>query len=203
MLSYKSMKKDKIINTKGFPHYKEGERIRNTWLISGYTLGLRLMLARSEKNLTQSELAKSIDTLYQRVHEWEHDWKRPSDKYLQKIAEVLDVSFDWLKYGDFTEEPRYNYERNAVDLNPLSEEDYEKRLQNLQKSSELLSFLSAESLEMITIILPVLYAVDANRMSDGQEYTFKPNQYQEKEAERLKKACQYIMKKLGQQDSSD
>ncbi len=197
------MKKDKIINTKGFPHYEEGERIRNTWLISGYTLGLRLMLARSNKKLTQSELAKSIDTLYQRVHEWEHDWKRPSDKYLQKIAEILDVSFDWLKYGDFTEEPRYMYERNAIDINPLSEQEYEKRLQNLQKSSELLSFLSAESLEMITIILPVLLVVDSNRLTEDPEYTFNPNQYQEKEAERLKKACQYIMKKLGQLDSSD
>ncbi len=60
------------------------------------TFGDQLTNARKEKELTQEELAEKLNLSRQTILRWEKNQVFPDISNLKAVAEVLDVSFDYL-----------------------------------------------------------------------------------------------------------
>ena len=166
-------------------------------LVSKTTIGTRIGVSRVAKNMTQTELANKIGTVYQRVHEWECDWRNPSDKYLVKIADVLDVDFNWLKNGAYYDEPYNLYQEYSIDNDLISDDAFEQRKNDLKSSAELLPVLSSETLSRVATLLRYLYfhdLIDAYPdFIDSADYLgFKTIL----EGESLKDTIEYIVNKI-------
>lgn len=58
--------------------------------------GERLREIRTEKQLTQNELAKKLNVSYNTIYAWETDKQEPSMPTLLKLCEILEVSLDYL-----------------------------------------------------------------------------------------------------------
>jgi 2-iminobutanoate/2-iminopropanoate deaminase len=123
-------------------------------------MGRRIAAARLAKNMSKSELSRRIGTVYLRIHEWETDKKRPSDQYLSKLAEVLEVTTDWLARGVYIDEPRYLYDSDSLDIDMISTEEFSERNKKLITAGEILSSLSAETLDKVTTLIRRLYYID-------------------------------------------
>ena len=63
------------------------------------SLGVRLKQVRLQKGLTKSELAKEIGVHYSQIGRYEEKGALPSADVLAKIANVLEVSSDYLMNG--------------------------------------------------------------------------------------------------------
>ena len=63
------------------------------------TLTIRLIKARREKRLSQQALAGLIGVSRSALAQWETNMSRPSLDNLRKMAEALDISFEWLATG--------------------------------------------------------------------------------------------------------
>ncbi len=63
------------------------------------TLTIRLIKTRREKRLSQQALADLIGVSRSALAQWETDMSRPSLSNLRKIAEIFDISFEWLATG--------------------------------------------------------------------------------------------------------
>ena len=57
---------------------------------------LKIKELREEKNLTQKELAKKIDTTTTNIGRWEKGFNEPAYTHLVKLADFFDVSIDYL-----------------------------------------------------------------------------------------------------------
>lgn len=173
----------------------------HTRLISGMSLGTRIGEARIERGLTQTELANAIGTVYQRVHEWERDWRNPSDKYLMKIAEVLDVGFDWLKYGDYYDEPYEHY--YSYNYGTDEEGQYEKRKMDLTTAAETLSVLTNDTLGHVATLLRLLYFSDLIDNYPGFEESLDYTVFQSYlDDENVKESLEYIKNKIMDKNGS-
>ena len=169
-------------------------------IVSGITMGRRIAAARLAKNMSKSELSRRIGTVYLRIHEWETDKKRPSDQYLSKLAEVLEVTTDWLARGVYIDEPRYLYDSGSLDIDMISTEEFSERNKKLITAGELLSSLSAETLDKVTTLIRRLYYIDYMKKisteTPDEDYIPEPliDLYYEsdKENEALKEARDYI-----------
>lgn len=169
-------------------------------IVSGITMGRRIAAARLAKNMSKSELSRRIGTVYLRIHEWETDKKRPSDQYLSKLAEVLEVTTDWLARGVYIDEPRYLYDRDSLDIDMISTEEFSERNKKLITAGEILSSLSAETLDKVTTLIRRLYYIDYMKKisteTPDEDYIPEPliDLYYEsdKENEALKEARDYI-----------
>ena len=169
-------------------------------IVSGTTMGRRIAAARLAKNMSKSELSRRIGTVYLRIHEWETDKKRPSDQYLSKLAEVLEVTTDWLARGVYIDEPRYLYDRDSLDIDMISTEEFSERNKKLITAGEILSSLSAETLDKVTTLIRRLYYIDYMKKisteTPDEDYIPEPliDLYYEsdKENEALKEARDYI-----------
>lgn len=58
--------------------------------------GKNLKRIRIESNLTQAEVAKKINVSLKTISHWESGYTEPSLQMVQKIKEVLKVSYDEL-----------------------------------------------------------------------------------------------------------
>ncbi len=169
-------------------------------IVSGTTMGRRIAAARLVKNMSKSELSRRIGTVYLRIHEWETDKKRPSDQYLSKLAEVLEVTTDWLARGVYIDEPRYLYDSGSLDIDMISTEEFSERNKKLITAGEILSSLSAETLDKVTTLIRRLYYIDYMKKisteTPDEDYIPEPliDLYYEsdKENEALKEARDYI-----------
>jgi len=63
------------------------------------TLGSRIFNLRSNKNMKQSELARELGVSRQAVSKWENDLSSPDVKNLIALAELFDVTIEYLAYG--------------------------------------------------------------------------------------------------------
>lgn len=59
-------------------------------------LSIRLKSARKAKKLTQEDLAKKVNTTKATISNYENDYSTPSNEMLVLLADVLDVSTDYL-----------------------------------------------------------------------------------------------------------
>jgi transcriptional regulator with XRE-family HTH domain len=63
------------------------------------TLGARIREARTEKRLTQQELAGRMNISVQSVSQWETNRTQPTNLRLFDLAEILGVEVQWLQKG--------------------------------------------------------------------------------------------------------
>lgn len=63
------------------------------------TLGERIKKRRKEINMSQSSLAEKVGLSYAQIGRYETKGVQPSADVLKSIAEVLDMSVDYLMYG--------------------------------------------------------------------------------------------------------
>ncbi|MDE7083261.1 MAG: helix-turn-helix domain-containing protein [Clostridia bacterium] len=56
----------------------------------------RLKLLRIEKGLNQTELAEQLSVNQRSVSNWENSLREPSFEMLMKLAQILEVSTDYL-----------------------------------------------------------------------------------------------------------
>ena len=68
-------------------------------------IGARIREARARKGYSQTKLAQLLGIPPQNVSDWERGVVTPSSKNLRKLAEVLEVSLDWLVTGKGSPEP--------------------------------------------------------------------------------------------------
>lgn len=59
----------------------------------------RIKQARGERGWSQAELARRISVTQPSVAEWESGRKAPSMKNMMRLAQLLDVGFEWLSTG--------------------------------------------------------------------------------------------------------
>lgn len=69
------------------------------------TLGGRLKQVRKELDLSQSEMAAKLGTYQQRYAHWETGHTRPDPDELKNIADVLNITADWLIGRDAAAKP--------------------------------------------------------------------------------------------------
>lgn len=147
------------------------------YLVSDTPPALRLRQAREAKGMTQTELAKKVHTLYQRIHEWESSWKVPSDKYYEKLAEALDVDPSWLKDGRMDKAPRYLYDSYSLDKEVITDEEYKFRNHLIASSAEYLSWMDYKTLFALSdLISSVLHAdriINDPQFQEGVKETVK------------------------------
>jgi transcriptional regulator with XRE-family HTH domain len=70
--------------------------------------GDNLKRIRTDKNISQQELADIIGVHYTHVSRYERNLAQPSIEVVKKIAEALDVSIDTLIYGQQDEKAKNN-----------------------------------------------------------------------------------------------
>lgn len=95
------------------------------------TIGRNILTLREKKRLTQEGFGKLIGASKQMVSNWENGQNRPSPKYLDKIAEVLDVSISDLYREIITYETKV--EPSNVEEETLS---YRKAMEALVDSKD-------------------------------------------------------------------
>ena len=60
------------------------------------SFGARLLQARKKKGLSQQDIAKILGTKGPAIGRYERDEMKPSIEAAAKMAQILDVSLDWL-----------------------------------------------------------------------------------------------------------
>ncbi len=92
------------------------------------TSGERIKYLLKQKNMTQAQLAKMLNTTPQRLTEWISKNRQPSTKYLEQMAKIFEVSIDYILTGEEKETKNENYPNNIKELKSLTEqkiiEDY-------------------------------------------------------------------------------
>lgn len=68
--------------------------------IPAWTLQDRIRKARDHAGLSQAALAEQIPVARNTLSRWELGANTPSSRELQRLAEITNVSFDWLLQGD-------------------------------------------------------------------------------------------------------
>ena len=58
------------------------------------TLGQKLKKLRTDKGLTQKDLAEQLHVTFQTVSKWENDENEPDISTLKELAKLYDVSVD-------------------------------------------------------------------------------------------------------------
>ena len=72
--------------------------------VSAMTLGQKLKKLRTEKGLTQKDLADQLHVTFQTVSKWESDTNEPDFSTLKELSKILDCSIEYL-FSD-EEEPK-------------------------------------------------------------------------------------------------
>lgn len=76
-------------------------RTQLTWLcISMVDFGKNLTLIRKQRQLTQLELATLLDVQPRMVGRWEQGVAKPQFDYIIRLAQILEVSLDYLLLGE-------------------------------------------------------------------------------------------------------
>lgn len=92
-------------------------------------IGFRIRELRLKKGLSQAKLAHLLDCAQNTITEWEtRKGRAPGKKLLGKVAQVLEVSIDYLVGGDKIEKPQIPYYGEIVSKefvwNPEKTKDY-------------------------------------------------------------------------------
>lgn len=87
------------------------------------TFGKRLKQARSNKKLTQNEVAGKLGIDYTTISKYENNKSQPDNEILRELADLYEVSLDWLISGQV--KPGRPVDTICVDgvLQPLSRDE--------------------------------------------------------------------------------
>ena len=84
------------------------------------SIGTRLREARKFRNITQSELAKSLECSRGVITNIEYDKIQPSKIVLNAIAEKLDINLEWLEFGT-GDKLKHSLSKSAIILSEINE----------------------------------------------------------------------------------
>ena len=90
------------------------------------TFGQKLKKLRTEKNLTQKDLADQLHVTFQTVSKWESDINEPDFSTLKEIAKLLDCSIEYLFSED--EQPVEEPKQEVVEVTPAPVEQVTKTI---------------------------------------------------------------------------
>ena len=90
------------------------------------TFGQKLKKLRTEKNLTQKDLADRLHVTFQTVSKWESDINEPDFSTLKEIAKLLDCSIEYLFSED--EQPVEEPKQEVVEATPAPVEQVTKTI---------------------------------------------------------------------------
>ena len=76
-------------------------------------IGNNLKKLRSNKGMTQKELAEALNVSYQAVSRWENDEVEPDISTLSKLSQIFGVSVDEIINGDI-EKPKEEQHQEEV-----------------------------------------------------------------------------------------
>lgn len=79
------------------------------------TFGKRLKEARKSKQLTQSQVADILGIDFTTISKYENNKSQPDNVTLQKLADLYDVSLDWLFRGSYSERKHKNGNKICID----------------------------------------------------------------------------------------
>ena len=88
------------------------------------SFGKRLVIARKKKKLTQDDLAAALNTKAPVIGRYERDEMKPSIEAATKLAQLLEVSLDWL-VGTTDAELDTATMNRIQDINKLTQKDKE------------------------------------------------------------------------------
>jgi transcriptional regulator with XRE-family HTH domain len=88
------------------------------------SFGKRLTQARKKKSISQEELATQLNTKGPVIGRYERDEMKPSIEAATKMAQLLEVSLDWL-VGTTDMELDTNTLNRIQDINKLNQKDKE------------------------------------------------------------------------------
>lgn len=78
------------------------------------TLGQKLKKLRTDKNLTQKDLADQLHVTFQTISKWENDENEPDIATLKELAKLYDCSVDYLISEDEQEQPKEEIKEEVV-----------------------------------------------------------------------------------------
>ena len=105
------------------------------------TFGMRLKQLRTEKKMTQTELGKKLNVTKASVSGYENGTRNPDQESLVKIAEIFNVSTDYLLGKE-------QNKRKYYELTDKDEKDISERLQVMIEDLENNAHYSKENGEM-------------------------------------------------------
>ena len=84
------------------------------------TLGQKLKKLRSDKNLTQKDLADQLHVTFQTISKWENDENEPDISTLKELAKLYECSIDYL-LSEEDEQPVEEVKEEEVHEEPIQE----------------------------------------------------------------------------------
>lgn len=107
------------------------------------TIGERIAAARKEAGLTQAELGKKLGVTQQMITQIEKGRRNPKTETICKIAEALDVSSAWLRYGNSivtTRKPNdqkyFDLFSGVIDIEKIVSDSIAETMKTLGKETE-------------------------------------------------------------------
>lgn len=86
------------------------------------TTGEKIALLRTNKGLSQEDLAAELNVSRQTVYKWENDIALPKKEYLKQLVDLFATNFDYLLDEDYVEEESVKSEPEVVVINnPVSQ----------------------------------------------------------------------------------
>ena len=127
----------------------------------------RLNKKRKEKKLTQAEVAEKLNVSFQAVSQWERGETSPDIDKLPELADLYNVTTDWLLRGAEAEVPKINFDE------PLTERLFnENRMYTYIKTYATMKHMS-QTLK----ILPYVREKHEGQVRKGQDaipYVYHP-----------------------------
>ena len=99
--------------------------------------GNRLKKVRTNRNLTQKQLAESIGVNQKQYQHWERDRAEPSFDKLQKLSYVLGINIEWLLFGNGKAVPKEKKISDLLSRIQLFLKDNPQAVPLMQKTFEL------------------------------------------------------------------
>lgn len=81
-------------------------------------IGERIVIARTNADLTQAELAKRMDIPYQTIGHWERNMSSPKFSSLERLADALGINVETLICGQAAEDTEDTVKKNPVPDEP-------------------------------------------------------------------------------------
>lgn len=111
-------------------------------------LGKRLLALRTQLGFNRSALARRIGVTSQSILQWERDEATPRGKNLAKLAEALQVTEQYMLFGDTTPTPAVANstmeDRAAFYMSKAFEQDYIHSIESLIAAGEQMGWFGQD-----------------------------------------------------------
>lgn len=139
------------------------------------TLGERIKSLRLDSNLTQAELAKRLKIARSNISKYEKSQMTPSNELIVKMAEIFDVSTDYL-LGRTSDRHRPYYELTAKDHKEI--DDYIANIETDLSAGLLLDGEPIDADALDTLRENIRFAAEIAKREAKRKHT--PKKYRNK-----------------------